>query len=371
MAARLAALPVEEDLGRHDLDAIARNYLALPDQVDFSDADLRAVDFVQQGHQSRFTVERRDHPPLLVTLNLPGRHNALNAMAAIAVAMDCGVSDAVIQQALSRFGGVGRRFQHLGEFATGRGQVMLVDDYGHHPTEVLATIRAARAGWPDKRLVLVFQPHRYTRTRDLYEDFVEVLSQVDLLLLLDVYAAGEKPIAGADGRALARSIRQRGHLEPVFATNPEQVPALIEQARDAGGATFQVLSYEEIAAGKLEGSFDAVVCNFSLIGKEAVDGLVVRVPRLLNPGGALLIQTLHPLVACGAHPYVAGWRPGSWDGFGPEFTDPAPWYFRTLQDWLRLIDSSGLQLRELREPLHPRTGKPASALFIAERGVVR
>ncbi len=198
------------------------------------DADLRAVDFVQQGHQSSFTIERRDQAPLAVTLNLPGRHNALNALAAIAVAMDCGISDALIQEALSRFGGVGRRFQHLGEFATGRGQVMLVDDYGHHPTEVLATIRAARAGWPDKRLVLLFQPHRYTRTRDLYEDFVEVLSQVDLLLLLDVYPAGEKPIAGADGRALARSIRQRGNLEPVFVASPEQVPARIADLLQEG-----------------------------------------------------------------------------------------------------------------------------------------
>lgn len=193
------------------------------------DADLQAVDFVQNGHQSQFKVIRRGHAELVVTLNLPGRHNALNAMAAIAVAMDSGVSDAVIQEALSRFGGVGRRFQHLGQFETGRGQVMLVDDYGHHPTEVLATIKAARAGWPDKRLVLIFQPHRFTRTRDLYEDFVEVLSQVDLLVLLDVYAAGEKPIAGADGRALARSIRQRGNVEPVFVATPDQVPSVLAE----------------------------------------------------------------------------------------------------------------------------------------------
>ena len=227
----LAVLCIDDPVIRELLTEVGRPITT----YGFSDdADLRAVDFSQQGHQSSFTVLRKGHGPLAVTLNLPGRHNALNAMAAIAVAMDSGVSDAVIQQALARFDGVGRRFQHLGQFDTGRGSAMLVDDYGHHPTELLATIRAARAGWPEKRLVLIFQPHRFTRTRDLYEDFVEVLSQVDLLVLLDVYAAGEKPIAGADGRALARSIRQRGNLEPVFVATPDQVPVVLAELLQEG-----------------------------------------------------------------------------------------------------------------------------------------
>ena len=180
------------------------------------DNDIRAIDVVQEGMCSHFTVLRKEHEPLRVTINMPGLHNVLNALAAIGVASDEGVSDAAISRALEGFGGVGRRFQVQGEFALGDGTVKLVDDYGHHPKEVEATIKAARASHPDRRLVMLFQPHRYSRTRDCFDDFVEVLSQVDQLLLLEVYAAGEKAIVGADSRTLARSIRLRGQVEPIL-----------------------------------------------------------------------------------------------------------------------------------------------------------
>ncbi len=192
-----------------------------------ADADVQVLDFVQDHNRSSFKVRRQDGSLLAVTLNLPGRHNALNAAAAIAVATEDGIDDEAITAALSRFEGVGRRFQHYGEFASGQGQVMLVDDYGHHPSEVRVTINAVRAGWPERRLVMIFQPHRYTRTRDLYEDFAEVLSKVDVLILLDVYAAGEEPIPGADSRALCRSIRQRGQLDPVFVATTAEVPGVL------------------------------------------------------------------------------------------------------------------------------------------------
>lgn len=185
-----------------------------------NDADVRGSDYRQQGGQSYFTVLRDGRQPLEVTLNLPGHHNALNALAAIAVATDEGIDDAAIQRALVQFGGIGRRFQNLGHFACARegkaGEVMLIDDYGHHPTEVAATIAAARAGWPEHRLVMAFQPHRYSRTRDLYDEFVSVLSEVDVLLLLDVYSAGEAPVQGADSRSLAKSLRLRGKVEPIY-----------------------------------------------------------------------------------------------------------------------------------------------------------
>lgn len=191
------------------------------------DADVQALDFVQNGHQTCFTVRRKNKVDLKLVLNLPGQHNVLNALAAIAVATEDDIDDEVIIQSLVEFQGIGRRFQQLGVFNTPKGSVMLVDDYGHHPTEVAATIKAARAGWPNNRLVMAYQPHRYTRTRDLYEDFVDVLSQVDCLLLLDVYSAGEAPIAGADGRSLARSIRLRGQVEPIFISSPEQLAQVL------------------------------------------------------------------------------------------------------------------------------------------------
>jgi 2-polyprenyl-3-methyl-5-hydroxy-6-metoxy-1,4-benzoquinol methylase len=143
------------------------------------------------------------------------------------------------------------------------------------------------------------------------------------------------------------------------------VPALVEQARSAGGGEFHVASYEAIARGELRVSVDVAVANFALIGKDAVDALVRSTPTLLRPGGTLVVQTLHPVVACGDLPYIDGWRAGSWAGFSDDFVDPAPWYFRTLETWVRLITSSGLVLAEMREPIHPSTGKPASVLFIA------
>lgn len=158
---------------------------------------------------------------------MPGRHNVLNAAAAIAVATDQGLPDPAIVRALAEFGGVGRRFAQLGALSLRSGSALLVDDYGHHPTEVLATLDSVRQAWPQRRLVMIYQPHRYTRTRDLYEDFVAVLSQCDVLVLLEVYAAGEPPLPGVDSRALARSIRQRGKLEPVYAPDAATVPALL------------------------------------------------------------------------------------------------------------------------------------------------
>ncbi len=180
------------------------------------DNDIRAVDVDQNGMQTHFTVLRKAREPLRVTVNQPGLHNVLNALAAIGVATDEGVSDAAICRALEGFSGVGRRFQVQGEYPLQDGSVKLVDDYGHHPKEVEATIKAARQSHPDRRLVLLFQPHRFSRTRDCFDDFVDVLSQVDQLLLLEVYPAGEKPIVGADSRSLARSIRLRGDVEPIL-----------------------------------------------------------------------------------------------------------------------------------------------------------
>ena len=197
-------------------------------------ADFRIVDIAQDKMQSTFTVLRPEHAPITATINLPGLHNVQNATAAIAVATDEGVDDDVIVRALEKFQGVGRRFQVYGEYPVGNGQAMLVDDYGHHPREVESVINAVRKGWPERRLVMVYQPHRYTRTRDLYEDFVQVLSKVDVLLLLDVYSAGEAFIPGADSRALARSIRQRGQVDPVFVENIDAVPAVLAPLLAAG-----------------------------------------------------------------------------------------------------------------------------------------
>jgi UDP-N-acetylmuramate--alanine ligase len=192
------------------------------------DADVRAENIRQVGMYTKFTVIRRgDRPDLELQLKMPGHHNVLNALAAIAVATDEGVEDQYIQSALAEFGGVGRRFDVQGQYALPEGNVLLVDDYGHHPSEVDVTIKAIRAGWPEKRLVMVFQPHRYSRTCDLYEDFVRVLSEVDVLVLLDVYAAGEKPIPGADSRSLCRSIRQRAGIDPIFVESIDEVEGIL------------------------------------------------------------------------------------------------------------------------------------------------
>lgn len=192
------------------------------------DADVRAVDIRQDGLRTHFTVLRWGAlPPLNVTLNLPGWHNMLNSLAAITIATALGVDDDAIIKSMAEFKGVGRRFQINGDLDFDAGKLTLVDDYGHHPRELAATLEALRQAWPNRRKVVVFQPHRYTRTRDLFEDFVEVLSSVDVLILLDVYSAGETPITGADGKALSRSIRVRGQVDPVFVQNREDLPMIL------------------------------------------------------------------------------------------------------------------------------------------------
>ena len=197
------------------------------------EADFRVTDFAETGPQCKFTLVRRDAAPMKIEFPIPGLHMAKNAAAAIAVALEEGIDEATIIDALKNFKGVGRRFQNYGEFKTQKGnRLTLVDDYGHHPTEVEATIKAARQAYPDKELVMVFQPHRYTRTRDCYEDFVRVLQEVDKLILVDVYPAGEAPIAGADGRHLCMSIRLKGKLEPHFAQTVNEVPELLENLVD-------------------------------------------------------------------------------------------------------------------------------------------
>ncbi|MBL3589117.1 MAG: UDP-N-acetylmuramate--L-alanine ligase [gamma proteobacterium endosymbiont of Lamellibrachia anaximandri] len=192
------------------------------------DADVRAVKVTQEGAITSFGLECEGwNQDLRVTLNMPGRHNVLNALAAITVALELGVEEASIQRALQNFQGIGRRFQTSGDCLVGNRRVMFVDDYAHHPSEIAATLAAVRAGWPERRLVLSFQPHRYTRTQEQFEDFVQVLSQADVLLLTEVYAAGEAPIQGADGRALSRAVRVRGQVDPVFVEPLEELPEVL------------------------------------------------------------------------------------------------------------------------------------------------
>ncbi len=201
------------------------------------DAQVRAVDLRADGGCMHFTALRRNGvvlPPLAVTLNLPGLHNVRNALAAIAVAAELGVDDAAVVKALAEFHGVGRRFQRYGEIGLpAGGHFTLIDDYGHHPVEMAATLEAARGAYPGRRIVLAFQPHRYTRTRDVFEDFVAVLGQADAVLLAEVYAAGEPPIIAADGRSLARAVRVAGKTEPLFVDDIKAMPqAILDVARD-------------------------------------------------------------------------------------------------------------------------------------------
>jgi UDP-N-acetylmuramate--alanine ligase len=199
------------------------------------EAMVRAEDVEHVAGAMRFTLLRERRPPLGVTVNLPGRHNVQNALAAIAVAGELGVPDAAMQKALAEFRGVGRRFQRCGEIgAPGGGTFTLVDDYGHHPAEMAATLDAARGAFPGRRIVLAFQPHRYTRTRDLFEDFVKVLSTVDSLILAEVYPAGEQAIVAADGRALARAVRVAGKVEPLFVGPVAQMAPEIRRIARAG-----------------------------------------------------------------------------------------------------------------------------------------
>ena len=224
----IAVVCIDDPVVKELVPEVARSILT----YGFSEeSDYQIYDMQQQLGTQRFKIKRPGkEQDLDIFLNMPGKHNVLNAAAAIAVATDEGVDDESIQSGLSNFLGVGRRFQVYGEFDMhdASGSVMLVDDYGHHPREVAATIAAIRGGWPDRRLVMIYQPHRYTRTRDLYEDFVDVLSTVDQLVLLEVYSAGEAPINGADGRHLSRSIRNRGLVDPIFVGGIEGVPAVVK-----------------------------------------------------------------------------------------------------------------------------------------------
>jgi UDP-N-acetylmuramate--alanine ligase len=209
----LAVLCADDGNVQSILEAVGRPFVT----YGFGEsADVRAVNVQRLGLQSRYEAVRAGRPPLSVTLNLPGRHNVLNSLAAVAVATELDIPDEAIQRALANFQGIERRLQQLGEIQWPGGRALIVDDYGHHPTEVAATLEAARQAWPERRLVLVFQPHRYSRTRDLLDDFGRSLSECDVLLVTEVYAAGEAPIAGADGRAICRAVRSRGVVEPVF-----------------------------------------------------------------------------------------------------------------------------------------------------------
>ena len=222
----LAILCIDDEEIRNVIPQINRPIIT----YGFSDdADIHATNLTQNGNKTSFSVSKKDNKNWLeITLNMPGEHNVLNALAAIAVANEIGVDAAAIQTALLNFEGIGRRFELNGEYQVGSAKIMHVDDYGHHPREVEATIQAIRKGWPEKRLVVAFQPHRYTRTRDLFEDFTAVLSSVDILVLLEVYPAGEAVIAGADGRSLARAIRARGQVEPVFVEQIDELATTLK-----------------------------------------------------------------------------------------------------------------------------------------------
>jgi len=225
-----------------------------------ADCDLRATDIRQEGMCTRFRVSLPEvAEPLEVALNLPGRTSVLNALAAIAVAHELGVSAQAMGRALANFQGIGRRFHGHGELAVRGGRVTLIDDYGHHPREVAAVLDAIRAGWPGRRLVLAFQPHRYTRTRDLFEDFARVLSTPDVLVLTDVYAAGEGFIEGADGRSLSRAVRARGKLAPVF----------VDRARDLPGVLGDVLLPGDVLLTMGAGDIGAVAAD---LGRQGLDG---------------------------------------------------------------------------------------------------
>ena len=226
----LAVLCIDDEEVRSLIPQISRRVITYGTS---EDADVHVSDIRQSGMQTRFHIRCQDGEEIDVLLNMPGQHNVMNAAAAITVARELGIESDAIQHALERFEGIGRRFQSV-EIPWKDGKVMVVDDYGHHPREVAATIEAARNGWPDKRLVLVFQPHRYTRTQEQFDDFAAVLSTPDVLLLNEVYPAGEAPIPGADGRALARAIRIRGQVDPVFVDDLQELPALLAAVLEPG-----------------------------------------------------------------------------------------------------------------------------------------
>jgi UDP-N-acetylmuramate--alanine ligase len=258
----LAVLCIDDAGVRSILDRVSRPVLT----YGFSeDADVRGMDFSQAGPRCRLTVSREGHDPLPLELNLAGHHNALNALAAIAVAHELEIDDSALAAALGGFEGIDRRMQMLGDIKLGDGEAVVIDDYGHHPRELAATIDALRGSWPGRRLVMAFQPHRYTRTRDLLDDFAGVLADVDVLLLTEIYAAGEDPIVGADGRALARAIRSRGQVEPVFVEDVQGLP--------------------EVLSGLLRPGDLLVTCGAGSIGAVA-SGLVDKISECLGGEGA-------------------------------------------------------------------------------------
>lgn len=228
----LAVLCIDDAVVREILPQVSRPKIT----YGFSKkADYRILNLVQKKHITEFEIQRPDKKKnLKIKLKMPGNHNALNATAAVVIASDEGISDRDIRTGIENFAGVGRRFDVQGELELEDGSAMLIDDYGHHPTEVAATLKALRAGWPKNRLVMVYQPHRFSRTKDLYEDFVDVLSRADVLLLLEVYSAGEKKIAGADSRSLCRSIRLRGKVDPVYVQKIEDVHKVLKGLVRAG-----------------------------------------------------------------------------------------------------------------------------------------
>ncbi len=227
-----AILCLDDDQVRALIPEISRPVITYGTRAD---ADIAAFDIQQDAQRTHFKVRIPEREAAIeVTLNLPGIHNVRNALAAIAVAWELRVSETDIQRGLENFQGIGRRFQIYGEIEFDHGSVLLVDDYGHHPREVAATIEAIRKGWPQRRLVVAFQPHRFTRTRDLFEDFVAVLSVTDALVLSEVYAAGEDPIAGADGRSLSRAIRARGQVHPVFVANIDELAQVLPSVMQPG-----------------------------------------------------------------------------------------------------------------------------------------
>jgi len=253
----LAVLCLDDANVRSIVRAIGRPIVSYG--ISAEDADIRAVNIRRHGLQTTYDVVRVAGPPLTVTVNLPGTHNVLNSLAAIVVASELGIDDAAIQRALASFQGVDRRLQHIGDVQTSAGRVTIIDDYGHHPTEVTATLEALRQGYPGRRIVLAFQPHRYTRTHDLIDDFSKALSSADALLVTEVYAAGETPIPGADGRAICRAVRGRGLVEPVF----------VEKVEDLADSLVDVLRDGDVIVTMGAGHITAV--SHELPGRLAVD----------------------------------------------------------------------------------------------------
>jgi len=220
-----AIICLDDEENKQILDQVSRPIVTYGIE---SDADVKAENINCNGMQCHYDLKLPNQSEVInITLNLPGRHNVLNSLAAITVAYLLGVEIQSIQKALQTFDGIGRRMQQYGEIKTIKGNVLLVDDYGHHPTEIKATLEAAKGAWSNKRIVVVFQPHRYTRTRDLFEDFSKVLSEADTLIITEIYSAGEEPIAGADGRALCAAIRARGRVNPVFVEDLDELNSSI------------------------------------------------------------------------------------------------------------------------------------------------